>query len=82
MFNVQQSPWGGGVFYLNAGVYFFALGTAPAPTGNICHVQWRLAIDAPALSVGIAVAWFDARACLRDAARLADDDAKKAWFSR
>ena len=77
VFNVQKSPWGGGVFYLNVGVYFSALGTARAPTENACHVQWRLELDAPARLAEEAVAWFDARASLPDAARLAEDDATK-----
>jgi hypothetical protein len=74
--NVQKSPWDKERFYVNAGVYFSALGTLPAPTENQCHVQRRLDIDEPSLVVEKAIAWFHGRERLSDAARLADTDSK------
>jgi hypothetical protein len=75
--NVQKSPWGGGVYYVNVGVYFSELGTLVAPTENKCHVQRRLDIEAPSAVVEKATAWFRERTHLTDAARLADDDSTK-----
>ena len=77
VFNVQKSPWGGGVYYVNLGVYFRALGTEVAPTENRCHVQRRLDVDEPPSVVAEAVSWFDARNTLVDARLLAESDSKK-----
>lgn len=75
--NVQKSPWGGGVYYVNLGVYFPDLGPLLAPTENKCHVQRRLDVETPSLVVAKAIDWFRERARLSDAARLAEADAKK-----
>jgi hypothetical protein len=77
VFNVQKSQWGGDVFYINLGIYFRALGVDASPTENKCHVRVRLDIDTPSKVVEAAVAWFKARATLRDAALLAKEDSKK-----
>jgi len=75
--NVQKSPWGDGSFYINLGVYFPALGSQANPTENACHVQVRLDVEDAVDVVAKALTWFDARACLSDAARLAEADSKK-----
>lgn len=75
--NAQKSPWGGGTFYLNLGVYFPELGSEPAPTENKCHVQARLEIEDPAVVVEKATTWFAQRSRLSDAALLAEADSKK-----
>lgn len=77
VFNVQKSSWGGGVYYVNLGVYFRAIGTELAPTENRCHVQRRLDVDEPASVVADAISWFDARSTLIDARSLAESDSKK-----
>src|SRR5690349_10375376 len=77
VFNVQKSPWGGGVFYVNVGVYFHELGSLLAPTENKCHVQRRLEVETPSLVVVKALDWFRERARLSDAARLAETDSTK-----
>lgn len=77
VFNVQKSAWGGGVYYLNMGVYFHALGSEVSPTENKCHVRRRLDVDSPASAVEAATEWFHARASLRGAALLAEADSKK-----
>lgn len=77
VFNVQRSQWGGGIYYINLGTYFRSLGNEVSPTENKCHVRVRLDPDAPGTVVNAAVAWFDARAVLRDAALLAEADSKK-----
>lgn len=77
VFNVQTSPWGGGVYYVNVGIYFPDLGSLLAPTENKCHVQRRLDVEAPSLVVAKAIDWFRERARLSDAARLAEADAKQ-----
>jgi len=75
--NVQKSQWGGGTYYVNLGTYFRQLGADAAPTANKCHVQVRLPIDEPATVVAAAIEWFQARASLQAAARLADADSRK-----
>jgi hypothetical protein len=76
--NVQKSSWGGGVYYVNVGVYFHALGSEMAPTENKCHVQTRLEPPPlPAEAAAEAVAWFAARATLSQAAKLAESDATR-----
>ena len=75
--NVQKSSWGGGVYYVNIGVYFLDLGSLVAPTENKCHVRRRLDVETPSLVVAKAIDWFQDRARLSDAARLAEDDSKK-----
>lgn len=75
--SVQKSSWGGGVYYVNVGVYFPALGSLLAPTENKCHVQRRLDVETPSLVVAKAIDWFRDRARLSDAARLAEEDSKK-----
>lgn len=77
VFNVQKSPWGGDVYYVNVGVYFPELGSSTAPTENTCHVQRRLDVETPSLVVAKASDWFKERARLSDAARLAEADSKK-----
>lgn len=77
VFNVQKSSWGGGVYYVNVGVYFPDLGSLLAPVENKCHVQRRLDVEEPSLVVAKAVDWFRERARLSDAARLAEVDSKK-----
>jgi hypothetical protein len=77
VFNVQQSPWGGGVYYVNVGVYFRELGSLLAPTENKCHVQRRLDVETPSLVVAKATDWFRDRTQLDDAARLAEEDSKR-----
>lgn len=76
VFNVQKSAWGGGVYYVNIGVYLHALGSEASPTENKCHVRRRLNVDSPASVVDAATEWFHARASLQDAARLAEADSK------
>lgn len=83
--NIQKSPWGSGDYYVNLGVYFFAFGELTAPTEYQCHVRRRLDVEAPQEVVDKAMAWFDARARLADAARLAQADANHglvAWQVR
>lgn len=77
VFNVQKSPWGGGVYYINLGVYFCRLGKEECPTENRCHVQVRLDLDTPENVISEALAWFQARAIFNDAVALADEDSKK-----
>ena len=77
VFNVQKSPWGGGTYYLNIGVYFRALGSEVLPTENKCHVQRSLDVDEPATVVAAATEWFDDRISLQAAALLAEADSKK-----
>jgi hypothetical protein len=77
VFNVQKSQWGDGVYYINLGTYFRSLGKETAPTENKCQVRVRLQVNDPAKVVEEAVAWFDARAILREAALLAESDSKK-----
>jgi hypothetical protein len=77
VFNVQKSSWGGGVYYVNIGVYFPDLGPLQAPTENVCHVQLRLDVETPSLVVAKAIDWFQERARLSDAARLAETDSKR-----
>lgn len=77
VFNVQKSPWGGGTYYINLGTYFKALGAEAQPTENRCHVRVRVNPDMPVKVVEAALAWFDARASLRDASLLAEADSKK-----
>jgi hypothetical protein len=75
--NVQKSQWGGGTYYINLGTYFRTLGNDTSPTENKCHVRVRLNPDTPSKVVDTAVAWFDARAGLREAALLAEGDSKQ-----
>jgi hypothetical protein len=75
--NVQKSQWDGGVFYINLGSYFFSLGSERSPTENKCQVRVRLEISDPGSVVAQAIHWFDARATLKAAALLADEDSKK-----
>jgi hypothetical protein len=77
VFNIQKSSWGGGVYYINVGVYFSALGSSLAPTENKCHVQRRLDVETPSLVVAKATNWFQERARLSDAARFAEADSKE-----
>ncbi len=74
--NIQKSSWGGGIYYVNVGVYFSALGALAAPTENQCHVGRRLDVEDPLLVVEKAMTWFGARSRFCEAARLADTDAK------
>ncbi|MCW5643429.1 MAG: DUF4304 domain-containing protein [Rhodoferax sp.] len=74
VFNVQKSQWGGGVYYVNIGAYFRALGNDISPTENKCHVRVRLDIQEPFLVVAAAMEWFELRASLREAALLAEAD--------
>ena len=76
VFNVQKSGWGGGVFYINVGVYFRAIGPEVAPTENRCHVRTRLEFGEPSLVQTTAISWFDARATLAQARALAEQDSK------
>jgi hypothetical protein len=75
--NVQKSQWGGGVFYINLGTYFRVLGDNESPTENKCHVRVRLEVEEPNKVAAQAIAWFSARAALRDAALLAEEDSKR-----
>jgi hypothetical protein len=59
--NVQKSPWGGGRYYVNLGVYLKALGQELKPTHNRCHVQGRLEIGEPATTVATALDWLSLR---------------------
>jgi hypothetical protein len=77
VFNVQKSSWGGGTYYVNVGAYFHALGDDASPTENKCHVQLRLEVEDPSAVVAKAIEWFQARTLLREAALLAEADAKK-----
>jgi hypothetical protein len=77
VFDVQKSPWGDGTYYVNLGTYFRALGNDASPTENKCHVQVRLAAEEPSAVVAAAVDWFNARASLEDAAKLAETDSRK-----
>ncbi len=77
VFNVQKSQWGGGTYYVNIGTYFRALGGDVSPTENRCHVQLRLPVEDPSTVVSLALEWFNARASLVDAARLAESDSDK-----
>jgi Domain of unknown function (DUF4304) len=77
VFNVQNSPWGGGVYYVNIGAYFRALGDDTSPTENKCHVSVRLEVEEPSLVVAAAMEWFKSRASLREAAFFAEADSKK-----
>ncbi len=77
VFNVQKSPWGGGVYYINLGVYFRRLGNEEAPTENRCHVQVRLDLDTPANVISEAMAWFQARTTFNGAVALVEEDSKK-----
>jgi hypothetical protein len=77
VFNVQESSWGGGAYYVNLGVFFRAIGTEVAPTENRCHVQVRLAVAEPSAVVAQAVFWFDSRSTLADARVLAEADSKR-----
>jgi hypothetical protein len=73
---VQKSSWGGGVYYINLGVYFRRLGSEEAPTENRCHVQVRLDVNSPEQVVSEALAWFQARSSFEDAVALAEEDSK------
>jgi hypothetical protein len=76
--NLQKSRWGDGAFYLNIGVYFYALGSEVSPTENRCHVQLRLEpLPEPAEAVRQVTEWFKARSSLRQASVLAESDSKK-----
>ncbi|WP_161966132.1 DUF4304 domain-containing protein [Steroidobacter cummioxidans] len=77
VFNVQKSQWGGGIFYVNLGTYFRSLGDDALPTENKCHVRVRLDIEDPGKVAANALSWFAARAVLRDAALLAEEDSKR-----
>jgi hypothetical protein len=77
VFNVQKSPWGGCIYYINVGLYFHDLGSLLAPPENKCHVQRRLDVEAPSLVVAEALGWFRERARLSDATRLAEADSTK-----
>jgi len=77
VFNVQKSGWAGGVYYLNLGVYFRALGTENAPTENRCHVRVRLDPADPDTVATSALQWFSARSTLTAAAAQAGEDSKK-----
>ena len=77
VFNVQKSQWGGGVYYLNLGTYFRALGNEVSPTENKCHVRVRLDVKEPSATIAAAMAWFQERALLQDAMKLAEADSKK-----
>ena len=83
--NIQKSSWSSGEFFVNLGVYFCVFGELTAPTEYKCHVRRRLDVEAPPEVVDKAMAWFDARARLADAARLAQADANHglvAWQVR
>ena len=77
VFNVQKSQWGGGTYYINLGMYFRAFGEDTLPVENKCHVQVRLPVEMPSAVVAAAIEWFEARASLQDAARLAETDSRK-----
>ncbi len=77
VFNVQKSPWGGETYYVNIGTYFHVLGSDTSPTENKCHVQVRLEVQEPSSVVEQAIDWYQSRASLADAARLAEADSKK-----
>jgi hypothetical protein len=76
VFNVQKSGWGDGVFYINIGVYFRAIGPEVAPPENRCHVRTRLQVGEPSIVETIAISWFDARATLAQASALSEQDSK------
>jgi hypothetical protein len=77
VFNVQKSSWGGGVYYVNVGVYFCVLGDDLSPTENKCHVRLRLELGDPSAVVSTALEWFQARSTFRAAAALAESDSRK-----
>ncbi|WP_171011843.1 DUF4304 domain-containing protein [Pseudomonas sp. 2FE] len=77
VFNVQKSQWGGGNYYINIGTYFHAFGNESTPTENKCHVRVRLSVEDPSIVISAAIEWFQARALLQDAAKLAESDSKK-----
>jgi hypothetical protein len=79
VFNVQKSQWGGGVFYINLGTYFRALGSNESPMEYNCQVRVRLEVEEPCEVAEKAIAWFSARAALRDAALLAEEDSKRGF---
>jgi hypothetical protein len=76
VFNVQKSQWGGDV-YVNLGTYFRALGSNALPMEYNCQVRVRLEIEEPGKVAERALAWFKARAALRDAALLAEEDSRR-----
>lgn len=77
VFNVRKSGWAGGVYYLNLGVYFRALGTENAPTEHRCHVRVRLdPADLDTVATR-ALRWFSARSTPTAAAAHAEEDSKK-----
>ena len=77
VFNVQKSQWDSTNYYINLGVYFRAFGNDTSPTENKCHVRVRLPIEEPKVMISNAMAWFQARASLQDAAMLAEADSTK-----
>lgn len=77
VFNVQKSQWGGGVYYLNLGVYFGAFGSEESPTENKCHVRTRIPIAEPSVVIEAAIVWLQARASLQAAKQLAEADSKQ-----
>jgi Domain of unknown function (DUF4304) len=79
VFNVQKSRWGGGVFYVNLGTYFRALGSNESPMEYNCQVRVRLEIEEPSKVAEKALVWFNARAALRDAALLAEEDSRRGF---
>ena len=82
VFNIQKSQWGGGACYVNLGAYFCEFGTDSSPTENKCHVRARLRVGKPQTVVSAAIQWFEARALLQDARKLADHDSKKGLVSK
>lgn len=77
VFNVQKSQWGGGVYYVNLGTYFRALGKEEKPVSYRCHVQRRLELAEPTIVVAEALQWFQQRASLQDARLLAEADSSE-----
>jgi hypothetical protein len=77
VFNVQKSRWGDGMYFVNIGTYFRALGGEKSPPAYRCHVQTRLEIGDPSSVAQLALSWFEQRACLQNARALAESDSSK-----